>query len=175
MSTPDSNATRPFTRSERDTALLTLGVTLPVLERAYRAAANQAVAHVGMSQAMAWPLVMIGREGDGLRQGVLAELLGIEGPSLARSLDQLVEGGFVLRREDPADRRAKTLHLTEAGAAACGQIEAALRELRRQLYAGVSDADLAACLRVFATLQKHLGCSAPAVPRGRGAPGAVRS
>jgi MarR family transcriptional regulator for hemolysin len=89
-----------------------LGMSLSTLQRAYRAAADKAVAHVGVSQTLAWPIVMIGRMGDGMRQGVLAEVLGIEGPSLVRSVDQLVEAGFVQRLEDPADRRAKTLHLT---------------------------------------------------------------
>ncbi|MFT7774725.1 MAG: MarR family transcriptional regulator [Roseateles sp.] len=143
---------------------MTLGVSLSILDRAYRAAANQAVAHVGLSQSMAWPLVMIGRHGEGMRQGVLAELLGIEGPSLARSLDQLVAGGFVERREDSADRRAKTMHLTEAGADACAQIEGTLRTMREELYEGVSDADLQACLRVFTVMQGRLNCPQPVVP-----------
>ncbi len=67
--------------------------------------------------------------------------------SLVRSLDQLVEAGYVERREDPADRRAKTLHLTPAGEAACEPIEAALSLMRAALFDGVSDEDLAACLR----------------------------
>jgi len=162
-----AKAPRPMTRSARETALLQLGASLPILERAYRATANHAVARVGVSQAMAWPLVMIGRQGEGLRPGALAELVGIEGPSLTRTLDQLVEAGFVERREDPEDRRAKTLHLTEAGAAACEQIEAILRDLRNEVYAGVDDADIEATLRVFATLQERLGCPAPIVPPRR--------
>lgn len=155
---------RPLSRGARELALMTVGVTLPILDRAYRAAANAAVAPVGLSQAMAWPLVMIGRHGEGLRQGVLAELLGIEGPSVARSLDQLVEAGFVDRREDPADRRARTLHLTDAGAAAREQIEDVLHTLRRELFQGIPDADVEACLRVFSTLQQRLGCPQPIVP-----------
>lgn len=151
----------------REIQLMTIGVTLPILDRAYRAAANQAVAHVGLSQSMAWPLLIIGRQGEGIRQGILAELLGIEGPSLARSLEQLVDGGFIERREDPADRRAKTLHLSATGWAACEQIEAALRELRNGLFDGVANSDLVACLRVFATLQQRLGCPHPAVPPRR--------
>ena len=143
----------------RESALMALGIALPVLQRGYRAAADKAVAHVGLSQALAWPLVMIGRQGGGMRQGVLAERLGIEAPSLVRSLDQLVEAGFVERREDAVDRRAKTLHTTPAGAAACAQIETALHGLRGPLYDGVADADIAACLRVFAVLEQRLGAT----------------
>lgn len=143
---------------------MTLGTALGALERAYRAAANRAVAHVGLSQALAWPLVIIGRQGGGLRQGVLAEQLGIEGPSLARSIDQLVQGGFVERREDPGDRRAKTLHLTESGVQAREHIESALAMMRQALYEGIPDEDLFACLRVFDTLRERLGRPSPELP-----------
>lgn len=143
----------------RESALMAVAIALPVLQRAYRAAADKAVAHVGISQALAWPLVMIGRQDGSMRQGVLADQLGIEAPSLVRSLDQLVEAGFVERREDAVDRRAKTLHLTDAGAAACAQIETALHALRATLNEGVADADVAACLRVFAVLEQRLGAT----------------
>ncbi len=143
----------------RDSALMAVSMALPALQRAYRAAADKAVAHVGLSQALAWPLLMIGRQGGGMRQGVLAGRLGIEAPSLVRSLDQLVDAGFVERHEDAEDRRAKTLHLTDAGAVACAQIETALHTLRTPLYDGVADADVVACLRVFAVLEQRLGAA----------------
>ncbi|HVR50094.1 MAG TPA: MarR family transcriptional regulator [Pseudorhodoferax sp.] len=156
--------------SERETALMATTMLLSVLQRAYKATADKAVAHHGVSATMAWPLVMIGRQGDGVRQIQLADLLGIEAASLVRSLDQLVAAGLAERREDPADRRAKTLHLTAAGATARAQIEDTLRELRATLFEGVPDADLAACLRVFATLEQRLGCVMPNRP-----PAAARS
>ena len=164
MNTPKDKPTRSLTRTAREAALMTVGMMLPVLERAYRARANLAMAHVGLSQALAWPLVMIGRQGDGMRQGELATLLGIEGPSLTRSVDQLITGGFIERHEDPDDRRAKTLHLTALGADACEQIEVTLRDLRNELYEGIADADVEAALRVFSTLAERVGAPTPAVP-----------
>lgn len=155
-------------RTAREAALVTLATSLPVVERAYRAAANHAVSHVGVSQAMAWPLLIIGRHGDGIRQGVLADILNIEGPSLARSADQLVQAGLVDRREDPADRRAKTLHLTAAGRAASEQIETSLTALRTEVFAGIPNEDIDACLRVFAVLRPRLG-----LPDAENAPPAV--
>ncbi len=76
----------------RESALMAAASAPPVLQRAYRTTTDKAVAHVGMSQALAWPLV--------------------------RSLDQLVE-----RREDAADRRAKTLHLPDAAACAAADFQ----------------------------------------------------
>lgn len=165
MSSPRKRRTSPLTTAgSRTLALMQIGVSLPVLTRAYKAAADHAVAHVGVSQALAWPLVMLGRQGGPVRPGVLAERLGIEAPSLARSLDQLVAGGFVTRDDDPDDRRARLVDLTAQGVAACQQIERDLVALREQLFEGADDADLAACLRVFACLQSRLGCAKPVMP-----------
>jgi MarR family transcriptional regulator for hemolysin len=105
--------------------------------------------------------LIIGRQGNGVRQGQIAERLGIEGPSLVRLLDQLVAGELVQRHDDTADRRAKTLHLTPAGVVAQARIEDTLHGLRARLFEGVPDEDVAACLRVFATLEQRLDCVMP--------------
>jgi MarR family transcriptional regulator for hemolysin len=84
------------------------------------------LAPFGLTEATAVPLVSISRIGEGVRQNALAEALRIEGPSLVRVLDHLCAAGLVERREDCADRRAKTLHLTETGRETTARIETAL-------------------------------------------------
>ncbi|RRS03320.1 MarR family transcriptional regulator [Aquabacterium soli] len=143
---------------------MSFAIALPPLHRAYRAAADKAVAHVGLSQALAWPMVFLGRLGGDVRPGVLADALGIEAPSIARSVEQLLESGLAERRDDPQDRRAKILNLTPAGHAARDQIEAALDQMRDSVFDGISDKDLATCLRVFATIGQRVGCAMPVVP-----------
>jgi MarR family transcriptional regulator for hemolysin len=168
MTKRSSTATRQYAR-------MIFGSALAVLSRAYKTAADKAVSHVGLSAAMAWPLVMIGRQGDGVRPGVLADVLAIEGASLVRQLDQLVEAGFVERRDDTLDRRAKTLHLTPAGIRARAQIEASLDAMRTEMFEGISDDDITACLRVFNDLDARLGgttrklMALPGTIPGRGA------
>ena len=142
-----------------DSQLMATTANLMVLSRAYRGAADKALADYGLSQATAWPVILAGRLGDGVRQGALAEALGVEGPSLVRVLDQLVAAGLMERREDPHDRRARTLHLTDAGHALRAQVEEVLVELRRRVFQGVSESDLQACLRVFDALKVSLGRS----------------
>ena len=78
-----------------------------------------------------------------LRPGVLAEVLAVESASLVRQIDLLVNAGLLERRDDPLDRRARTLHLTPAGTQACERIEAALHGARAAVFDGVSDDDLA--------------------------------
>lgn len=140
-----------------DAQLMATTANLMVLSRAYRGAADKALADYSLSQATAWPVILTGRLGDGVRQGALAEALGVEGPSLVRVLDQLVAARLMERREDPHDRRAKTLHLTDAGHALCKQVEDVLVAFRRRLFEHVGAADLQACLRVFDTLKTALG------------------
>src|ERR1700691_104885 len=96
------------------------------LARLYRREIDRALEAFGLSDATALPVLHIGHLGDGVRQGALADELGIEGPSLVRLVDRLTIAGLVERREDPTDRRAKTLHLTPAGQNLCDVIETAL-------------------------------------------------
>ena len=123
------------------------------IARQWRRASHHVLSGYGVSEACATPLVMIGRLGEGVRQGTLAEHVGIEGPSLVRLLDQLCGAGLALREDDPVDGRAKTIWLTDSGRALREQIEAALITLRAERLKGVSAADLAATLRVFEAIE----------------------
>jgi MarR family transcriptional regulator for hemolysin len=126
------------------------------MTRIYRRQVNRSLAEHGLSEARALPVLQIARAGGGMRQGVLAEELGIEGPSLVTILDQICAAGLVERRDDPTDRRAKTLHVTPAGQDLAAVIETLLNDLRCRLMAEVSDDDLAAALRAFAALEAAL-------------------
>jgi MarR family transcriptional regulator for hemolysin len=151
---------------------LTYTHSLLLSGRQWRRLANSTTEAHGVSEAKALPLVLIGRLGGEPRQTTLAEAVGIEGPSLVRLLDQLEAAGLVVRKEDPTDRRAKVLSLTDTGRAVVARIEADLDRLRKAVFAGVSAADLEASLRVFQAIQDHLDSpSKPGEPRNKVAPG----
>ena len=122
--------------------------------RAWRRVADTAAANFGLSEATAYPLVMMSRLGEGPRQTVLAEAMGLEGPSLVRLLDQLCAAGLVQRREDPSDRRAKTLHLTERGSLVSDDLLASLERTRARVFDQCSSDDLRAGLRIFAVIER---------------------
>ena len=69
----------------------------------------------------------------------------------------MVSAGLIERREDPHDRRARTIHLTPDGHALREQVEGVLVKLRREIFKDVSHEDLQACMRVFDTLKSALG------------------
>ncbi len=125
--------------------------------RQWRRLANATTDAHGVSEAKALPLVLIGRLGGEPRQNALAEAVGIEGPSLVRLLDQLEAAGLVTRKEDPTDRRAKVLSLTDTGRSVVARIEADLDRLRKAVFSKVSASDLEASLRVFQAIQDRVG------------------
>lgn len=140
-----------------DQTLMQLTATLTHASRAYKAMADKVASQYSLSQATALPVLILGRLGaDGVRPGVLAEALGLEASSLVRVIDLLIENGLVERREDPQDRRAKILQLTEDGKTRAAQMEAALIPFRRDLFAEFEQADIDACLRVLTGLQSRI-------------------
>ncbi|SEQ43442.1 MarR family transcriptional regulator, transcriptional regulator for hemolysin [Faunimonas pinastri] len=126
------------------------------LPRLYRREVDRILRRYELSEASAVPVVLIGRMGDGMRQGALAEEMDIEASTLVRLLDQLCSSGLIERHEDPADRRAKTLHLTEEGQRLAVRVDAVLMDLRKKLMGSVSPADLEATLRVFGAMEGSL-------------------
>jgi MarR family transcriptional regulator for hemolysin len=123
--------------------------TLVVAARKWRRTSHSVLAAYNVSEACATPLLMASRLGEAVRQVTLADHVGIEGPSLVRLLDQLCAAGLVRRDEDPDDRRAKTISLTEEGRAVTARMELELVGLRAQVLKGVTRADLEATLRVL--------------------------
>lgn len=137
-----------------DHTLMQLTATLTQAARAYKAMADRVASEFSLSQATALPVLILGRLGpEGVRPGVLADALGLEASSLVRVVDLLIDNGLLERSEDPQDRRAKLLRLTDDGRTRAQQMEAALIPFRRDVFAGIDPADIAACLRVLTAIQ----------------------
>jgi MarR family transcriptional regulator, transcriptional regulator for hemolysin len=132
-----------------------IGSLIVRLTRLWRREMDQALADHGLSQATALPLTVLSRRGKSVRQGVLAEEMGIEGPSLVRLIDLLQAERLVERREDPTDRRAKTLHLTPTGEAKVEEINRVLRRVRAHLLKDIDADDLAATFEVLQRIEQR--------------------
>jgi MarR family transcriptional regulator, transcriptional regulator for hemolysin len=138
-----------------------IGPWLQHVGRAWRAATDTAFAEFGLSYATGMALIYVHRLGGQMRQGELARCMAIEGPSLVRLLDQLANAGLVRRRDDPSDRRAKHLELTELGRAEVERVERRLNIVRDRLLSEVNDADLSATLRVLELIADATGETLP--------------
>lgn len=142
-------------------ARASLGKHLIAVARLWRRAADRALDDCGLSHATAMPLVTLSRLGDNRRQGVVADHLGLEGPSLVRTVDILVADGLITRREDPDDRRAKILSLTDAGRARVVEIERIFERLRNDLLAGEDERELEIAVALLERLENRLLAAEP--------------
>jgi MarR family transcriptional regulator, transcriptional regulator for hemolysin len=132
------------------------GFLVARIARRLRQSVDAEMRLIGLTEATWRPLMYVRTLGDGVRQKELATALSIEGPSLVRVLDSLERRGFIERREDESDRRARGIHLTRAGrelAVRAAKIGAAFQS---RLLAGVPAADLETCERVLQTLELEM-------------------
>ena len=116
-----------------DTLHMNISSAMVVASRHWRKVCQTTLVNFGISEACAVPLLMIGRLGEGVRQVTVAQAAGMESPSLVRLLDQLCQAGYVCRTEDPHDRRAKCLSLTDSGRVLVQAVEVELVRLRREI------------------------------------------
>ncbi|PWC39766.1 MarR family transcriptional regulator [Azospirillum sp. TSO35-2] len=135
---------------------LRFGFHLVTLARRWRRELDRQLAAAGLTDATWTPLIHLEMSGDGISQKELAGLVGIEGPSLVRLLDALVERGLVERHTDGADRRSKRILLTPAGRAAVADIRRLLARSEADMLRDLDDGELAAMLDGFDRIAHRL-------------------
>ena len=114
---------------------------------------------LGLTRAQCRTLARIARH-EGINQAGLADLLEIRPMTLVRQIDRMEDAGWIERRPDPADRRARLLFLTDKARPILGRIRAVANETRDEALARLSrseTAELMALLtRVHATLSERV-------------------
>ena len=83
-------------------------------------------------------LVLVAQN-PGLRQGLLADAMGLHRSGGMRLTDWLCEQGWVQRADDPLDRRSWTVHPTPAGLALLESVTAQVRTHDEALLAALGD------------------------------------
>ncbi len=117
--------------------------------RRWRKLLDERLKDLGVTQARWTTMVYLQRGGEGSTQRELASLMAIENPTLVRLLDSLEEQGLIQRRLCQHDRRARRLHLTEAGESFMDDLNARAKKLRDEMLEGVSENDIDVALGVF--------------------------
>ncbi|MGQ7248259.1 transcriptional regulator SlyA [Halomonas sp. V046] len=116
-----------------------IGFQLSKAPRIWRAVLDQRLAPLGLTQTRWVTLYHLWRMPDGQPQCDLARAIGVEAPSLVRTLDQLCEQGLVERCPCDQDRRTKRVHLTEQATPLLEKIEATVTQAREEMLAGLDD------------------------------------
>jgi DNA-binding MarR family transcriptional regulator len=115
------------------------------------------VAGVRLDRAGAALLYMLYAHGDS-RVTALADMLGVDAPTVTRKVQQLEREGLVAREADAGDRRASRIRLTPVGRRSLESVLKARRRWFDQLLAGWDETDLASfavMLGRFAAALEH--------------------
>ncbi|EEW8597288.1 transcriptional regulator SlyA [Escherichia coli] len=86
----------------------------------------------------------------------LAKAIGIEQPSLVRTLDQLEEKGLISRQTCASDRRAKRIKLTEKAEPLISEMEAVINKTRAEILHGISAEELEQLITLIAKLEHNI-------------------
>ncbi len=132
-----------------------IGRLIQQVSRNWRRAVNLRMAPLGLTDATWLPLLYLNRVGS-VRQGELADVLGLDRSSMVRLIDTLEQQGLVLREDDPDDRRAKKIVLTPAAQPVVqAAMDAALRVLDGAVE-GISPMELETTAQVLETMLSRL-------------------
>jgi MarR family transcriptional regulator for hemolysin len=128
---------------------------LASVNRKLRALFDARVKERGLTLSRAKALFALSKR-DGLNQRELADELGIETPTIVRLLDGMEKQGFIERRVEASDRRAKQIHMTARGRDIAGDIDKLACEIREQVLGGVDAKDKAVALQVVSLMNGNL-------------------
>ncbi|MCW2483743.1 transcriptional regulator SlyA, partial [Candidatus Symbiopectobacterium sp. NZEC135] len=92
----------------------------------------------------------------GQSQIQLAKAIGIEQPSLVRTLDQLEEKGLITRSICAHDRRAKRIALTDAAEPIIQAVDDVISQTRGEILLGISVQEVSALTGLIARLEKNI-------------------
>lgn len=135
------------------------GVQLMHLSRVWRAELDRRLADKGLSQARWLVLLHLGRFQTAPTQRELAERIGIESPTLARTLDTLESKRLIQRQPCPVDRRVNKVLLTEEAMELVSSIESIAQQLRQEIFTDISADEVQLCQRLHLRMLKNLETS----------------
>jgi MarR family transcriptional regulator, transcriptional regulator for hemolysin len=101
---------------------------------------QRALLFLGLTRSQCRVLGYLARH-EGINQAGLADLLEIKPMTLVRQLDRMEEDGWIERRPDPGDRRARRLVLTEKARPILARILDLSSAVRSEAFADLTDVE----------------------------------
>jgi MarR family transcriptional regulator for hemolysin len=131
------------------------GFILHDVARLLRLSYDRRMKALGLTRSQWWVLTHLYRN-DGVTQAELADLLEIDRPALGRLLDRLELSGWVTRKDDTKDRRAKRVFLTDEVEPAMKAMRHAAADMRKEALVGISESDQDRFIDILLRLKTNL-------------------
>lgn len=133
-----------------------LGSDLARLVRAWRSLIDDRLKPLELTQTHWVTLHNINMLPPEQSQIQLAKAIGIEQPSLVRTLDQLEEKRLITRQTCASDRRAKRIKLTEEASPIINAMESVIDSTRKEILSGMSQSDIEQLSGMLARLEQNI-------------------
>ncbi|CAI0804021.1 transcriptional regulator SlyA [Serratia proteamaculans] len=134
----------------------TLGSDLARLVRVWRALIDHRLKPLALTQTHWVTLHSINRLPPEQSQIQLAKAIGIEQPSLVRTLDQLEEKGLITRHTCANDRRAKRIKLTEAADPIIREVDSVISSTRGEILSGITTDEVHLLVGLIGKLEQNI-------------------
>lgn len=134
----------------------TLGSDLARLVRVWRALIDHRLKPLELTQTHWVTLHNINQLPPEQSQIQLAKAIGIEQPSLVRTLDQLEDKGLITRQTCANDRRAKRIKLTETAQPIIKEVNNVITSTRSNILSGISNDEVKALVEVIGKIEKNI-------------------
>lgn len=147
-----------------------LGILIGRIARSWRNEVDRRLAVFGITQSRWLTLLHLSRMSRPVTQRELADAMGVQAPTLVPILERLEAEHLIERRTSSADRRSKAVHLSAEAAPVLRRIAVTTAAIRSELFADVSETELAASVQLFERLAGRLAAAPPrpgAIEEGR--------
>ncbi len=114
------------------------GFLMHDVSRLLRASFDRHARTIGLTRAQ-WRVLAHLSRNEGIKQAGLADILEIKPITLARIVDRLSSDGWVERRADPKDKRAKRLFLTAKARPMLAELRLVALEVRKEALFGLGE------------------------------------
>ncbi len=101
---------------------------------------DERVRDLGLTAAQARLLLSLERN-PSENQAFYAERLEVEPITLTRIVDRMEDAGWLERRSDPADRRARILHLTDKATQIVNELQGIVEIMFEEMLAGMASGE----------------------------------
>lgn len=136
-------------------ASLRFGFLIHDVSRLRRVVVDRALKPLGITRSQWWVLVFLSRR-DGMTQTALAADLELTKVAIGGLLDRMEAAGFVERRADHNDGRARRVYLTRAGAKMVTAIRESVEAIELEILDRIPEAALEQAAETLRTLKETL-------------------
>ena len=136
---------------------LRIGFLIHDVSRLRRTYMDKVMKPLGLTRSQYWVIVNLTRHGgNGMVQTELAQFMTVGKVTLGRLIDRLEQRGYVERKPDPADRRAKRILLSKQGRKLVKKIQQIAEQANEDILQGITDQEIQNAENILYKMKKRL-------------------